>query len=111
MQTVQIKPASYPLLIVAGAKGAVGSTLAAAIAALKMETDTVSPWMTTAHKFPHLGPLSAIEFAGWDVSSRSLSLSLEHHRVLPPEMYLPHEEYLRRIPVREAPAPKLSLPE
>ena len=30
MQTVQIKPPSYPLLIVAGAKGAVGSTLAAA---------------------------------------------------------------------------------
>jgi myo-inositol-1-phosphate synthase len=110
MQEVHQSKCQPPLFIVAGAKGAIGSTVGVAIAALKKDLRAVQPYLTTAPGFPHLGPLSAMEFAGWDVSPRSLRQAIEYHGVIPPEKSLPHEEYLDGIRIRQAPLAGLSLP-
>ena len=108
MQKVHQAECKPPLFIVAGAKGAIGSTVAAAIAALKNDLHAVQPYLTTAPGFLHLGPLSAMEFAGWDVSPRSFRQAIEYHGVIPPEKSLP-QEYLDGIPIRQAPLAGLSL--
>ena len=100
---------SYPpLLLIAGAKGAVGSTVAAAIAAMKKDPDTVLPWLTTAPLFDHLGPFGSMEFSGWDVSPESINQAIEHHKVLP-NKFLLHEGYLGKIRIHEAPSGELPL--
>jgi len=71
----------------------------------------VLPWLTTSQFFEHAGPLRDVEFAGWDSSERSLREALEHHRVLPPEHYLAHGEYLDRVMIRQAPPHGLILRE
>ena len=110
MQTFRRPVFRPPLLIVAGAKGAVGSTIAVAVAALKDDLRAVLPCLTTAHSFPHLGPLSAMEFAGWDLTPRSLRQAVEYHGVIPPEKFILQEEYLDGIHIRQAPPTGLSLP-
>jgi myo-inositol-1-phosphate synthase len=92
------------LLMVAGAKGAIGSTLAVATAALHRNPDTVLSSMTTAGKFSYLGPPGSVQMVGWDRSSKGLCESIEHHGVLPEHMWQQHQEALSNIPVRAAPA-------
>ena len=97
-----VKP---PLLLIAGAKGAVGSTVAAAVASLRGEPRAVLPCLTA---FQGSSPGEAFfqtRMAGWDVSTRTLTRSLEHHGVLPPEKFLPLEEALREISILRAPSP------
>jgi myo-inositol-1-phosphate synthase len=107
-----IRPsARNPLLIVAGAKGAVGSTVAATLGALKKDPHPVLTCLTTADGFLFPGDLSGMGFAGWDISPRSMKQSLEHHGVLPRETFLPCEEYISDIQVRRPPPPELSLSE
>lgn len=45
------------LILAAGAKGAVASTLAAALAAMRRDAASVLPSLTTGHMFAGLGPL------------------------------------------------------
>jgi myo-inositol-1-phosphate synthase len=44
------------LVMIAGAKGAVGSTVAAAVAALQKNPDAVLPSLITRDSFVYLGP-------------------------------------------------------
>ena len=99
-----------PLLIIAGAKGAVGSTVAATIAAIKEDPHSILPWLTTGHWNGSVKSVMGMEFAGWDVSPRSLKQAVEYHGVLPQEKFLPHEKYLNKIQIRQAPSGELSLP-
>jgi myo-inositol-1-phosphate synthase len=96
-----------PLLIIAGIKGAVGSTVAATIAVMKKDLHSVLPWLTTGHWNAHLEPFMSMELAGWDTSSKSLKQALEYHGVLPSEKFLPHDEYLGKIQIRQAPSREL----
>jgi myo-inositol-1-phosphate synthase len=93
------------LLIVAGAKGAVGSTLAAAVAALQENPEAILPSLTTAEKFFFLGPPQTVGMAGWDRSEKSLEDSLFFHGVLPDDLWKPYKEALRRTSLRSAPDP------
>ncbi len=91
------------LLLVAGAKGAIGSTLAAATVALATEPQPVLNALTTTEKFPYLGPATQIAMAGWDTDPREMVDVLASHRVLPERLWQPRAGALNKIPVRPAP--------
>jgi myo-inositol-1-phosphate synthase len=91
------------LLMVAGAKGAVASTLAVALAAMRRDPASILPSLTTGHMFAGLGPLPATRLAGWDTSAESLTAAVQRHGVLPDAIWQPHAEDLDQTPVVKAP--------
>ena len=97
------------LLLIAGAKGAIGTTLAAAVAAMQENPQLVMPGLTTAGKFPFLGDCPSITMAGWDLSTDDLTGAIARHGVLPEGMWLPHESRLAQISVFDAPDAALSI--
>jgi myo-inositol-1-phosphate synthase len=99
-----------PFFIVAGAKGAVGTTIAAALADMKKNKDNTLPWLTTAHWVP-AGIFKEMAFAGWDLSDKSMMQSLEIQGVLPPEKYRDHSRWLAAADIRQPPSRDLPLPE
>jgi myo-inositol-1-phosphate synthase len=101
-KTAILEPCS-PLLIVAGAKGAVASTLAVSLAALQRDAEAVLPSLTTADKFPYLGPCQNMRMAGWDCRKESLKDSIKNHRVLTERLWRPHADFLDQITLLEAP--------
>ena len=97
------------LLLVAGAKGAVGSTVAVAVAAMRAQPRKVLPSLTTAGMFPRLAPPQAIQIAGWDISARTLIQSIRQHRVLMEDHWTPYKGHLRRVEIRAAPPERSDL--
>jgi myo-inositol-1-phosphate synthase len=93
------------LLMVAGAKGAVASTLAVALAAMRRDPASVLPSLTTGHLFAGLGPLQATWLAGWDASAENYTAAIKRHGVLPDAIWQPHAEDLEQIQVNKAPDP------
>jgi myo-inositol-1-phosphate synthase len=91
------------LLLVAGAKGAIGTTLATAVAAMQTVPQTVLPGLTTADRFAFLGDCTAVTMAGWDTSPDDFPAAIERHGVLPTGSWQPHESRLVQMPVFEAP--------
>ena len=92
-----------PLLMVAGVKGAVGSTVAAAVAALHKDPAVVQPWLTTGQWFNHKNVLSEIQFAGWDPSPHPLVRSVKNHGVLPAGQVSSYDECLAGFEIRRPP--------
>ncbi len=92
------------LLLVAGAKGAIGTTLAAAVAAMQTNPQLIVDALTTADKFSFLGPCPAVVMAGWDASSNTMVESLSHHGVLSEASWRPYESELAELVVYDAPA-------
>jgi len=91
-------------MLVAGAKGAVASTLAVAVAAIQATPQTVLPNLTTADKFPYLGSPQSVHMAGWDKDGRTLPESVEDHGVLPENLWRPFADDLHGVPVCQAPS-------
>jgi myo-inositol-1-phosphate synthase len=91
------------LLLIAGAKGAVGSTVAAAAAVMQSNPEFILPSLSTGHLFNHLGSPRDIWVGGWDRSHKSMSESLETHGVIPERLWKPCENELNAMPVFEAP--------
>ena len=91
------------LLILAGAKGAVGSTVAVAVAALRKDCGRILPSLTTGGLFPEAGFSEDAAIAGWDSSPRSLPESIECHGVLEEKIWKPFREFLRGLPIRQSP--------
>lgn len=91
------------LLLVAGAKGAVASTLAAAIAVMQHDPAPVVPSLTTANLFSFLGPPQATRLAGWDIADESITAAIERHGVIPESIWRSHAQDLDRTPVLRAP--------
>ena len=75
------------LLLVAGAKGAVGSTLAIALAVMQKSPESVLPCLTTGKRFAYLGSIQDNYMAGWDTSDKTLLESIASHRVVPEKVY------------------------
>lgn len=73
------------LLLVAGAKGAIGSTLAAATAAGESSATIpwIAPYLTTGAGFPGSGRPDGFRMAGWDIADGSLGEAMARHGVLP----------------------------
>ena len=98
-------------ILVAGAKGAIGSTLAVAIETLKKNPEKILGSLTT-HK-EHLKAFMAddIEIAGWDRATENLADAIKKHGVLPDHLWQAFMESLNRITIKPAPSNNLSLSE
>jgi len=97
------------LMLVAGVKGAIGSTLAAAVAVMRDNPDLVRPYLMTAEKFPYLGDPAGFGLAGWDVSEMSMTEALAHQGVLEKAVWAPYAERIEQVPVKPAPAAAMDL--
>ena len=102
------KPKSL-LLMIAGAKGAVGSTVAAAVAAMQMNPDVVLPSLITRNSFVYLGPPESIYMAGWDSQTAKLVDCIKNHGVLTDNLLKPLEEKLENTPLLPSPPKDLDL--
>lgn len=91
------------LLLVAGAKGAIGSTLAAAVAAMQADPQLVLPGLTTVDKFSFLGGCHCVAMAGWDQARDDIPGAIARHGVLPEGMWRPHESHLAQTTIFNAP--------
>jgi len=91
------------LLMVAGANGAIGTTLAAAIAQMSTDPDPIMSGLTTRDRLQGCGVPQLIRMAGWDTDPAPLVRSLERHGVIPLSRWRPHAEALARVEVRPAP--------
>lgn len=91
------------LLLVAGAKGAVGSTVAALVATLRHDPQEVLPWLTLPESFSRILEKGQVYFAGWDSKEEGLLEVLKSQRVLLEKNWAPIQEELRSMKVLKAP--------
>jgi myo-inositol-1-phosphate synthase len=91
------------LVMIAGAKGAVGSTVTAAAAGVKRDPDFVLPSLITRDSFGYLGPAENIYAAGWDANPAKLVDCVRHHGVLPENLWKPLQKDLDETPVFPSP--------
>ncbi len=99
------------LLLIAGAKGAVGSTVAAAAAVMQKSPELILPSLSTEHLFSNLDLPRDTVFGGWDTRPQHMSASLESHGIIPERFWKPYENELNEMPVFEAPGSELDLDE
>jgi myo-inositol-1-phosphate synthase len=97
------------LMLVAGAKGAVASTLALAVASLRRQPQLVLPSLTTAGSFPYLADASETVMAGWDSNPEPLDASVQCLGIVPEQHCGLYADELRQIPIRKAPSTELTL--
>ena len=101
---------SRPLLIlIAGAKGAVGSTVAAAVAAMQKNHHVVLPSLITRNSFVYLGPPDSVVMAGWDVQSATLVDCIKKHGVLTDNVLNPLMQDLEQTSILPSPPQDLNL--
>jgi len=96
-------PSPPILLLVAGAKGAVGSTVAAAVAAGEADPDIIIKSLTSRNRFSADFPPMRFKMAGWDVCLKPFPAIWEKNGVLPEAIRLRYQEYAKEIPVRKPP--------
>ena len=96
---------SHLLLLVAGVKGAIGTTLAAAAAAMQTAPERILPYLTTAEQFNALVPVTSVAVAGWDKSQQRVTDALSRHGVLPDDFWKEHASRLNALTVMDAPIP------
>jgi len=97
------------LLLVAGAKGAIGSTLAASIAAMQNDPQLILPGLTTGNRFAFMGDVPSVAMAGWDCSDETVPDAISRHGVLPEGVWRPHVNRLADVSVFTAPVAKGSI--
>lgn len=97
------------LVMIAGAKGAVGSTVAAAVAAMQKNPDIILPCLITRNSFVYLGPPENITMAGWDAQSTTLVDCIKNHGVLTDNLWKPLQKALDKTPILPLPPKDLDL--
>jgi myo-inositol-1-phosphate synthase len=98
------KSKSRPLLLmIAGAKGAVASTVAVAVTVMQKDPEAILPSLTTNNCFPCLGSPREICLAGWDIQTAELTRCIENHGVLPENLWKPHRADIEDIVISGAP--------
>jgi myo-inositol-1-phosphate synthase len=97
------------LLMVAGAKGAVASTVAVAAAVLRKQSEAILPSLTTRDSFPYLGPPNRIYMAGWDNQNVELTRCIHNHGVLSENIWKSHQLELDETPILKVPSPDMDL--
>lgn len=94
------------LLMVAGAKGAIASTMGVAIITLDHEPELIRPYLTVnSATFSNL--LRPVKMVGWDISPSNLTDSLLNHRVLQPSLWQQYSDRLHHMDIRSGPAESL----
>ncbi|RTZ97243.1 MAG: hypothetical protein DSY89_11065 [Deltaproteobacteria bacterium] len=91
------------LLMIAGAKGAVASTVAVAGIALDEYPDLIRPYLTTNGKLSFSGPTRSVKVAGWDTRPSALVECVAAHGVLPESLWKRHSDRLGQIDLRPSP--------
>ncbi|MDQ5985660.1 MAG: hypothetical protein CSYNP_01374 [Syntrophus sp. SKADARSKE-3] len=91
------------LILVAGAKGAVASTLAVAVLRAQHDPQSILNSLTTVELFPYLGLPQDIDFAGWDKSPTNMSESIRNHGVIPESIWRCFEHQLDELPLMTPP--------
>jgi myo-inositol-1-phosphate synthase len=86
------------LLLVAGLKGAIGTTLSALVEALKQNSSQVRSGLTSTDLFTDLLPLDRMRVAGWDPCKEEMGQCVRRHRVLPDSVEQAFGEALEQIP-------------
>ena len=97
------------IVMIAGAKGAVGSTVVSAVAALQKNPDAVLPSLITRDSFIYLGPPESIYAAGWDANPVNLVDCVKHHGVLSENLWKPLQKDLEETPVLPSPPENLDM--
>jgi len=110
MESPEDKPKGL-LLLIAGIKGAIGSTLAIAVQALQHDPESVLPYLMTAQKLAFLGDPGQIKLAGWDRSDTPLEAAVGQHHVLNGVDWEIYAEALAQIPIQRSPDSGSALPE
>ena len=91
------------LLLIAGAKGAIASTMAVAVIASRNAPDTVLPSLTTREKFPFLGTVDETILAGWDNDPQPMAAATLSQGILPESLCQRHADALDNIALNAAP--------
>ncbi|MFW6080947.1 MAG: inositol-3-phosphate synthase [Desulfosalsimonas sp.] len=94
------------LILAAGLKGAIGSTVAAAAGMLRHQPEAVLPYLMTRGKFPYIGKHDQVRIAGWDTEQCSFTRAVSRCGVLGKELWEPYTHFLDGIDVRPGPAGK-----
>ena len=97
------------LLLIAGAKGAIGSTLALTTLIMRRQPDMVLPYLTTSRLWDGGSAAGAVHAAGWDVNQVAMSEALTLHRVVPESLWRGMQGQLDGLPVAAAPDETLAL--
>ena len=101
---------SQPLLLmVVGAKGAVGSTLAVVVAAMSQQPESILPSLTTAQMLSGLLASQPVHLVGWDLHDRTLLECIKGHGVLAKELWEPYESQVDQVQIRIPPKASLDL--
>ena len=90
------------LILAAGIKGAIGSTLAAAVCAAKDNPELILPYLMTGQKFAWLGGKMDFEIAGWDITEGSMAEALARQGVLERGIWQPYADAIGSLPVNPA---------
>ena len=92
------------LLLVAGAKGAIASTLAVAVTACRNAPDAVLPSLTTRDKFPYLGTVDKTLLVGWDHDPQPMAVATLCQGILPESVCQLHADALDELSLKAAPS-------
>ena len=111
MTTPNSQANSPLLLLVAGAKGAIASTLAVAVTACRNAPDTVLPSLTTRDMFPYVGTIDRTLMAGWDSDPQPMAAATRCQGILPDSLCQLHADALDNIRLKAAPSAEMSLPD
>lgn len=97
------------LLMIAGAKGAVGSTVAVASTAMRYQPELVLPSLTTNHMLPGLDSSQPVQVVGWDATDTTLLEAIGAQGVLSEDIWKPYADELEQVQVRTPPSDSLDL--
>jgi myo-inositol-1-phosphate synthase len=97
------------LLLIAGVKGAIGSTMVLASHIMRRQPEMITPYLTTTALWSDGGAVAPVYVAGWDVSQQSMSQTLTLHRVVPESLWRKDRDCLDDMPLALAPKAGLSV--
>jgi myo-inositol-1-phosphate synthase len=97
------------LLLIAGAKGAIGSTLTLAAHMIQDQPDLVAPYLTSARLWDGGDASGRIHLSGWDRSQITMCEALELHGVVPEALWQKYRGPLDSLSIASAPDETLPL--
>jgi myo-inositol-1-phosphate synthase len=109
MGTLEAVTSRPLLLLIAGAKGAIGSTLALASLIMRHQPEVITPYLTTTDLWENSGPFPKVHVAGWDLNQRPMAEVVAAHRVVPESLWQGRQAALDQIQVATAPEGGLSV--